>query len=436
MKLFYSRLASGLASLAVIVSLLALFGGCFRAIQSDFSDADLQSTTNRLAAGDIPAGLKTLEADNSFGPVHVTATDGPTGHWSWKLTVQARTDSSAREWAEASSCVATPNGDTLRLAVSLPRSEGPRRIESALEIQVPKALAVRISNRFGELTIQGVSGDVEAGNENGSVALRELPGRVRAETSFAAMSAERLGPAALKNQNGSIEVRNVNGPLEASTRFASLEARDISGRATLRDENGSIEVENVKGDADLDTSFSRLSARNIEGKARIHNQNGGVEIEHVTGDVEARTSFARLQVEDVSGSAALEDQNGELEALRIQGAVKAETSFAGMNIESAGRTLDCRNQNGSIRLRATSSEVSRVEAETSFAAIELRLPAGLKPTIQAHTTFADVESDFPIVLGRGAADSAQELEAGGAAVRVNNQNGSIRILREHSMAEK
>ncbi len=389
-----------IAGVAAALTSLILTSGCIRgASMSGYSDADLQSITNRAVSGEIPAGVKILEVDNTMGPVHVVAADGNAGHWSWKLTVQARTDAAAVEWANATQCAVTRDGGTLRVAVSLPNSSGSRRIESALDLRVPKSVAVRVSNHFGEMTIAGLSGDVEARNQNGSLELRDLPGNVRARTSFSSLTADHIGPATLENQNGRLEVTDVHGDLDARTSFASLVARNISGNARAHDQNGSVELENVAGNAD------------------------------------AETSFATLRADNVRGDAALADQNGRVEARSIAGQVKANTSFASMDIESAGRSVACHNQNGSIRVRATSLELSSVEAETSFASLEVRLPSGLKPAIQAHTSFAEVESDFPVILKR-ASDTPADLEAGTPTVRLHNQNGAIRVVREAAMTER
>lgn len=422
------------AGLASIAGLLALSSGCVYVGQASTSDSDLQATTNRIAAGDIPAGLKAIEVDNSFGPLRIVATDAPTGHWAWNLTVQARTEPQAREWAEAARCAVTTEGDTLRVTVLLPQSSEHRRIESTLEIQVPKAFAVRASDRFGSLVVRGVSGDVEARNQNGSLELRDLPGKVHGDTSFANLTADHIGPASLRNQNGELEVSGVSGTLDAATSFSTLSARNIGSKTVLNNQNGTIDVSDVAGPLEASTSFASLTAHDIGGQARLRDRNGHIEAERIHGDADIRTSFDNLRAESIDGDATLANQNGRIEAHRITGSVKADTSFASMSVECSGHTLDCHNQNGSLRARALSRDITRVDAETSFASLELRLPAGVKPAIQAHTSFAEVDSDFPVIMKPRGAAVSEDLEAGSPVVSLHNQNGSIRVIRDQSVA--
>lgn len=402
MRTTTARTTQRFAALIAAPLLLALAGGCIYVHDSSsgFSDADLQSVTNRTLSGEIPAEIKSVEIDNRFGSLRVVAAEREPANWSWKLTVQARTDAAAQQWADAANCSAVRDGDHLRLTVSMPDSSGRRRIQSDLEIRVPKSAAVRTRNQFGRTTISGVGGDVEATGQNGSIELRAIGGKVRAQTSFASLSLEDSGAAWLKNQNGSIEASHLTGELEAQTSFASLTARDIAGKVKARNQNGRIEVVGAKGDVDL------------------------------------KTSFANLQAEAIQGDARLENQNGRVTARDISGAIKAHTSFANMDIESAGLNVSCRNQNGSIHIRATSPELDTLDAETSFSSIEVHLPAGLKPAIQARTSFAEVDSDFPVLMKPRGQDAFADVEAGVPRVKLQNQNGRIRIVREKTVAER
>ncbi|MDB6068566.1 MAG: hypothetical protein JWR26_4774 [Pedosphaera sp.] len=384
--------------------LFLVAAGCSRYVgnfTSSSSISDAKAITNRTSTGDIPANLKSFEVDNRFGAVHVTATDSGPTQWSWKLTVGAKTDTLAVQAADAASCVATrQDGEGLRLVVSLPQSAGGLSFQSDLEIRVPKSVALRTRNLFGETTISGSTGDIEATGQNGSVEVRDATGKVHAQTSFASLVVKGAGPAWLKNQNGSIEAANIHGPLDAETSFATLHAQDIDGALDARDQNGRIEALRIKGRANI------------------------------------KTSFADIHAEGIAGDATLADQNGRISARDITGSVDAHTSFANLEIESTGHNFKCRNQNGTIQLHASSPEVATIDAQTSFAGIEVFLPAGLKPAIQARTTFAEVESDFPVMMKPEGQNALAEADPASPRITLKNQNGPIRIVGEKSTAAR
>ena len=424
--------------LFVAAGALVLTSGCIYVQNSSNggSMADAKAMTNRTMTGEIPANLKTLEIDNRFGFVHVVAANSESLNWSWKLTVGAPTDNLAAQAADAATCTAVQDGDRLRLLVSLPDKPNSVCYESDLEIQVPKSVAVSARDAFGQMRISGVTGDVTVTDQNGTVELHDLGGKVHAQTSFASLSLDGSGQAWLKSQNGSLDARNVHGPLEAETSFDTLSARNIDGAVKLRNQNGRIEALRVGGAADIRTSFATLEAEGINGSATLFDQNGRITVKDVKGNADVTTSFDELSADKITGDLTLENQNGRVHASHISGSVHAKTSFADMDIEASGRNFTCRNQNGSIQLRALSPDVAVVDAETSFASLDVYLPAGMKPAVEARTSFGDIESDFPVMMKPHGQDAFVGIDSATPKLTLLNQNGRIRISGEKSVAER
>lgn len=423
-----------------IAALLVMLSGCtyvHNSSSSSSSLSDAKAITNRTVSAEIPAGLKSLEVDNHLGAVHVVASESGAFKWTWKLAAGAATDDLAAQAANAASCQAVLDGDTMHLLVSLPDKLNGVSFQSDLEIQVPKPSAVAVHNSFGPVTISACAGNVQVANQNATVDLRDLGGRVHAETSFASLALDgSAGPAWLKDQNGRLDVANVRGPLEAETSFSPLSAHDIGGPVKLRDQNGRVEVRGVKGTADVKTSFASLEVEDIDGAVTLANQNGSLSAKDVKGAADLTTSFAELRAEGIAGAVSLENQNGRVSVSHVSGSVRARTSFAEMDIEASGRTFDCRDQNGALRLHVLSSDVAAVEAETSFASLEVYLPEGLKPAIQARTSFADVESDFPVLMKPRGENPFDGLDASTPRLSLQNQNGRIRVTSQKSVAER
>jgi hypothetical protein len=406
MKTRFDTYTHQIINLLSAAALLTVATGCIYVHTSSsssgysYSSSDFTASASRTRTGELSADLKALDVENRFGTIRVTATESGPAQFSWKLTVRARTDALASNALEVARCEPVRNGDRVQLAFSPPDTGDGLSYQSDLEIQIPKSVALRTQNHFGATTINGLTADVEANGQNGSVELRNIGGKVTAQTSFALLKANNIGPASLKNQNGQIEAVDVHGPLDAETSFATLIAHDVSGPAKLRDQNGQIEALQIKGNVDLKTSFAELITKQVEGDATLANQNG------------------RISAHDIRGS------------------IKAHTSFAGIDLEGTGASFVCHNQNGPIHIRALSSELSKIEAQTSFSPIEVNLPAGLKPGIQAHTSFAEIESDYPVLLKPKGQEMFADLEAGTPRITLNNQNGGIRILREKSTAAR
>ncbi len=393
--------------------------GCIYVSSSNSSSvSDAHSITNRALAGDIPTSLKSLEVDDRMGSVHVTAVNGETPGWSWKLSVGAQTDALAAQAAAAADCKAVLEGDHLRLVITLPDSFGNTRFQSDLEIRVPKSISVNAHTHFGEMRIRGVGGDVEASGQNGAMDLRDIGGGVRAQNSFGRLTVENTGPATLKNQNGGVEAASIHGALDAESAFGAMTVRGVDGDVKLRNQNGRVEVSQVKGFAEIHNTFGEVVAEDVEGKVDLTSQNGAVHAARIKGDANIATSFGEVQAEQVGGDLTANNQNGRIVVAGVTGAVRVNTHFGEIQIEGAGKEFECHDQNGAIRLRLTSPELKSVEAQTSFGSIDLTLPGGLKPAVAVRNNMGGIESDVPVLLPARGKDAFADVEPGTPRVRL------------------
>jgi len=374
--------------------LLPLFHllSCASATAALFSTSELAATTNVTLTGVLPHGLKSLEVENRLGAIRIIGTDNGPLEWSWNLKVRARTSAIAQQAATKAICTAHRDGDRLRLIVSLPNPDAKFNLQSDLEIRAPKGASVVTKNAYGPTAISNLSGGVDATSQSASVELESIAGKIHAQTSFASLRVRDVGPATLKNQSGQIQASDVHGPLQAETSFAALQARDIAGAVKLRNQSGSIEATQIGGGADIKTSFAEITVKAVKGDVIAHNQSG------------------RIGASDVGGT------------------VEAITSYGALDIEGRGPAFECRNENGSVKLRATSAALTNLVAHTSFGVMEIHLAPTLNPAIQAHTSYGSLKSDFP--LRPKGEKTLHNVASGIPRIRLENQNGSIRILRD------
>lgn len=377
-------------SYPAIAMVSCLLAGCEVHItrsSSGWSESDLTTSSTVQQSGTVPAGFKTVEVENYDGSLTVSGASGNSLQWSQQLKVRGRNDTEVQELAKELTCRMESAGDRLKLIVSPPNGNVPVSFESDLVVVVPPGVTVKTRNHYGASTITRLSGPVDAAGESGSVDISEIQGEVHAQTCYAALDVRHTGPAALNNQSGSINASEIDGPLSAETSYAQLVVRNVNGTVTLRDQSGSISVEHA-GTADI------------------------------------QTSYASLRVVDINGDATLTDQSGSVTVDRVTGKVRAETSYAAMDISGGGKEFVCIDQSGSIRVHAGSPALTRLDARTSYAPLEVWLPgAADHASIRAHTSYASVESDFPLVAD-GAGDT------GPPRVTLENQSGKIRVTRE------
>jgi hypothetical protein len=347
------RAAARILPVAAGLAVLAASMGCIYIHESSFSSSELRAVTHRTNTGEMPAGVDSVDIENRHGEVHILGVDpGATG-WTWQLEMRARSDEVAAELADTAALKPIQEGHRLRLILSLPDRSDHFSFRSDLDVRVPKSVAVHCRNSHGAVRLAEVSGNAVIVNQHGEVQLRDLPGSVSAQTSFASLTARQTGPATLKSHHGSITADQVHGPVNAETTFAVLSVSGIQGDAVLANQHGSIHGHGIAGSAQARTSFASLDVTAAGPSLTCENQHGSIRIRALSAGLatlSATTSFASMEVRLPAAS---------------NPAVRARTSFAEIDsdfpvimkphaadaqIPSGTPRVRLQNQHGAIRV--------------------------------------------------------------------------------------
>ena len=293
---------------------------------------------SRVEAEPLSSSLTAIEIDQRFGAVKVEVAPGAP-RYEWKLQCWGKDAEDAERFVEEIQLLHTSEGDAHRFELDLPEDPGSslRGVQSDLTLWVPRETAVKIRNRFGEVAVRGIEGDVTG--ECGHCA---------------------------------VELEGLTRPVTWKTSFSHLHASNIAG-GNLQNSHGELRAEQVAGDLVAETSFAGTAIQGVTGRLEVRSSHGAVAIESVTGPVDATTSFAAMVVGQVDGRALLRNSHGGIRARGVRGALDARTSFAEIDLEASAGRVDVENSHGAVRLALIGSDVSQVHAETSFADLTVRV---------------------------------------------------------------
>ncbi len=107
-----------------------------------------------------------------------------------------------------------------------------------LEVFVPRSTSLHVSSGDGQLTLDGVSGDLTLRTGDGSVEVSNASGQLRVNTGD--------GPIKIGRFEGQLDARTGDGPIALDGKFVSLAARTGSGSVILAipaDSNFTIETD-------------------------------------------------------------------------------------------------------------------------------------------------------------------------------------------------
>jgi hypothetical protein len=135
-----------------------------------------------------------------------------------------------------------------------------------------------------------------------------------------------------------------------------------------------------------------------------------------------KNNFGNVEVQGVQGWTDLENSHGRLK-FQDGGSTKLTDSFGEVHVTGADGNVTVTNNNGAVTVS--------ISLKTSFAPMQVRLPADAGYAVNARTSFGHISSDLPVMAsGTLGGDSLNgKIGNGGCTLSLTNSNGNIEILK-------
>jgi hypothetical protein len=281
---------------ALLTSMMLLAAVTTATAQRDFKERDEFNQTYQLEPG------ARVEVSSIRGSVKIVNSDGPTALVQIIRTARTRAD------LEYHKVEVKQTGNSLVVrGVQEPEERRERNIQ--VNHQVILTLPRRV-----ELSINSISGSLNAGEVDGPVRVNSISGSVN-----------------IGNLLAKLEVNSVSGSVEIGNVGADVRVSSVSGNVGLGEVNGTVQVSSVSGS--VKTTLVSLSPEGI----RINSVSGSVEIAF-KNDVNAE-----FNAQGISGQVYLDVPNDIREREEKSPNVRAR-------IGAGGTTITVTSVSGNVRL--------------------------------------------------------------------------------------
>jgi len=291
---------------------------------------------DQLSSAIGPDALLAVRTD--FGSITITGGDANECRVTAEVTAHAPTHDEAEEILDKVKVVLEPTVGGLSLHVDKPTLVGNRSVGVSFTVTVPTRTALDCHTSFGSIRIQDITASVKA------------------DTSFASVTADRVrGPLRLTTSHGAIRGNQITSDnVVAESSFGNVELT----YAAPPDANG---TNPASGSLDAKTSFGSITCRQVaQGRILTQTSFGSVRIECLASappdlQLEAATSHGSITCQVPSGFA---------------GQVHLDTSFGEVQTD---RSILVQGRLGKDHLTGTIGEgKGRVRLKTEFGNITLR----------------------------------------------------------------
>ncbi len=337
------------------------------------------------------AKAKRLLVENFRGDTRIVGGDVKDIVVAGRKAVRALNAKDADEANRLTPVEITTQADQMVIRTNQDRVTGEQRVSADLDITVPRALAVEVRARSGNLEVTGVDGGVEVSSDSGDVRLQNIGGDVRLDVRRADV----------------IRAGSVKGNFEV----ASGRGRDV-------------ELEDMSGEVVLSGSYS-----------------GDLQFRKLARGVRIQTPQTEFRVEQIPGN--LHMDLGDVIGTNLVGPIRLATNRSrDVHLEEFTDGLEIEVERGDVVLRPARLNIPKIDVRTRVGEIDLRLPPAAKFELKGTTNQGEVINDFGPVLttedsGRGEHRRGTTITGrtgAGASITLTVDRGNITVRKDDGSA--
>lgn len=325
----------------------------------------------------FPAG-SSLQVVSDNGAVTVNAWEQPT----IRIVVHKKVVSDSQANGDRLNSQTRPTvttADKLLIVNANTTGGGSGRVQSDLEIFLPRAAAADVSTRRGDVVVRARDGEVKA-----------------------------------VTSRGDVTVEDVKGDATLSARHGSMQARAIAGDV------------NVNGSNIDDTTISDVS-----GAVKLSGEfTGTTKLSKIAKGVQFTSSRTDLKFAKLDGDMTMDI--GELRVNQLTGPFSVSTRSKDINLDDVAGDVKVENTNGEVNVNASKLPLGNIDIDNHRGQVAVTLPATAGFQADLRTRRGEINSDFEGISvnnNHGEATGAGTFGKGGPKISITNDSGGVYLKK-------
>jgi len=325
----------------------------------------------------FPAGAN-LRVVSDRGDVQLV----PWDENSIKVSVQKKVVAASQSDADKVNLVTKPTitiaGDQVTVNANTNGASGHHRVDTNLEIYLPRKAAADIATAHGTVTVH-----------------------------------ERTGDLKISNSHGDVELGDIQGEVSVNMRTGSLRADDVKGDLSLNGRMDDVTIEKVQGNVRLSGDFF-----------------GTTHMAKIANSIHVQTSRTDMEIAKLGGELTLD--SGDLHASSLAGPTRVVTKAKDIRLDDFTGNVHIEDNNSDIELTPGKLPLGNIQITNHRGRVQLVLPANAAFQLDAHATRGEISSDFS---GLNVENRSHDSRAtgtvgnGGPQIQLSTERGDIEIRK-------
>ena len=307
-------------------------------------------------------------------------------------------------------------------------------------IMVPAKFDIEFETMGGDVSIQGVEGEISGQTMGGDVEFEGLSGHLAVTTmggDITVLDSEVDGK--VTTMGGDVEVRDVKGDLKGSTMGGDVTYKNVERSGGGKEE---VVISSMGGDLSLDYAGKNINAKTYGGdidvaraeKVNVTTMGGDINVEEAPTGAKVKTMGGDIELGSVGDYVIAETMGGDITIDEIDGWIKAVTMGGDVEVKMTGdpdkgkRDVEIKSMGGDVDLTVPKGLSMKFDIE-----IEYTKDVGRKPRIVSSLGI-DIEETKEwkkkhgqkrkYIYGTG------EVGGGKHLIKIRTINGDVHINEE------
>ncbi len=299
------------------------------------------------------------------------------------------------------------------VAVTVPRLSDPQTqiARNALVVEVPSGLRLICKASYGDVSISGMTGGVEATSSYASLDISDCSAGVKATNSMGQTNLSDCGgDLTVQNSYAGIELNQCNGTISITNAYAPVAVSDSRGKIMI-------------------FNTGEVSVSDHAGPLAIINQYGPVTVTDVKGEVSIQNAYQEITAQNIEGHCNIENSYSPITVTEISGTARLTNRFSAINAEDLTGPFDVTNQNGEVAIILGRTLSGPCSINTAYAPIRLDIPRSTNLLIYAKASNGEISSSFPLERSTSGAVHSGIIRLGSArdSISIINLGAAIEI---------
>lgn len=332
-----------------------------------------------VAKASVPKAPR-IVVENRHGNVRLIGMDTDTVNVSGHNTIFGLDRTEADRISSRMRLELSVQGDQVVIRTNQESAGSDNKVESDLEVQIPKGSTVECRGTRGDFDVSQIAGNFEVNSENAGVRGQDIGGNVRIDL-------RRSDIVRLVRVKGNVDVKG--------------------NRA------GEIEVDQIGGQVTVDGQFA-----------------GSIDFQRVEKSLRFTSAATTLNIDRLGGRAHMSD--GDLEVEGIQGPLKLRcTKSKDVRVSGFSSPIDIDLHRGDIELSPDNPNVATMTAKTESGAVTIHLPENAKFDLEARSRRGELDNRFGSPLNTHEENHGGVIRGGNGGPRIGLETyrGSMTVTK-------